>query len=133
MLGITCLVVKGTPMGPVLWIDQNTFSSDFIEKIFKKKNIPFHSLKEARGFSYLVDDLRPSVIVLDSQTVMASLEDFKTEYVKSQFISSTPFIFINNIPALEFIQSIGLLSKPLDPFKVPDAILSMLTGASSHH
>ncbi len=118
-------------MAPIFWIDKNKFSSDFIEKTFKKKNIPFYSLKEARNFAYLVDDLLPLAIVIDASTVQDTLAEFRSEFENSPRMQSTPFIFINEIPELDFVAPLGVLRKPLDPFKVPDAVLSLINGKSS--
>ena len=44
-------------MGLVLWIDQNTFASSLVEKVFKQKGLAFYTIPHARDFLYLVEDL----------------------------------------------------------------------------
>lgn len=117
-------------MGTVLWIDQNTFASNLIEKVFKKKALPFYTLKVPRDFAYLVDDLKPSVIVLDGETARVHLEAFKAEYSSSISMQKTPFILINPSQEFAFLKSIGEIKKPIDPFAIPDMIQKILGNLS---
>lgn len=113
-------------MSLVLWIDQNSFSTNLVERVFKKKGLPFYSLSKASELSYLVEDLRPSLIVLDGETARASLDEFLEEFNQSAYLQQIPFILINDFPELSSLKKIGELRKPLDPFKVPDQIQQIL-------
>lgn len=111
-------------MGLVLWIDQNTFASSLIEKVFRKKDLPFYTIPHAKDFSYLVEDMKPALIVIDSATVRADLEVFRKQYEASEIIRSTPFAVIGQWDGLEFIEKKnGELSRTLDPFQVPEMLL----------
>jgi hypothetical protein len=114
-------------MGLILWIDGNTFASSLIEKVFKKKGLPFYTLAKVDDFAYLIDDLRPVAIVLDAQTAIKHLDVFQKQYEASESLKKTAFIIIDNQPGLDFIQNrIGEIKKPLDPFGVPTVISKML-------
>jgi hypothetical protein len=110
-------------MSLVLWIDQNTFSSSLVEKVFKKRGLSFYSLGQVHDFSYLVDDLKPAVIVLDGETFAGHPEAFKGQYQQSVVMQTTPFIFLEPRGDMSFIQTkIGEISKPFDPFSIPSVI-----------
>lgn len=111
-------------MGLVLWIDQNTFASSLIEKVYRQKNLPFYTIPHAKDFSYLVEDLKPALIVIDASTALADLDLFRNQYEGSEVIRSTPFMVIGSWTGLEFIQKKkGELSRTLDPFQVPEMLL----------
>jgi CheY-like chemotaxis protein len=85
-------------MSLVLWIDQNSFSTNLVEKVFKKKGLPFYSLSKATDLSYLVEDIKPSLIVLDGETARANLAEFLEEFKQSIYLQKTPFILIMTFP-----------------------------------
>ena len=116
-------------MGLVLWIDQNTFATGLLEKVFKKKNLPFYTLPSASDFVYLVNDLRPELIVLDTKTAIADLSAFKAQFEGSEFLQSLPFILIDETPELAFINKVvGHINRPFDPFLVPDMLKNLLNA-----
>ena len=78
--------------------------------------MPFYGLSSVENFDYLVEDLKPQVIILDAQTALEGIEAFQRQYEK---FKTVPFILIGSAPELGFIShKIGELKKPLDPFKV---------------
>lgn len=110
-------------MGLVLWIDQNTFSTSLVERVFKKKGLGFYSLSQVHDFSYLVDDLKPAVIVLDGSTFQKHADSFLEQFNKSATMQVTPFIFLDPQGDLSFIKTqIGMIPKPFDPFSIPALI-----------
>jgi len=114
-------------MGPILWIDENTFITTLLERVFKNKDLHFYALSTAIDFSYLVADLSPLVIVFDAKTALKDLESVKLQYEASSGFMGTPVILIDPLPGLEFISNkLGEIKKPLDPFKVPDQIKALL-------
>lgn len=118
-------------MGMVLWIDQNTFATTLVEKVFKKKDLAFYGLTHARDFAYLVDDLIPEVIVIDTLTISEDLAIFKAQYEASQKMQKTPFIFIGKDATLDFIQiKLGEIDRPFDPFEIPKKISTFLNKLS---
>jgi PleD family two-component response regulator len=115
-------------MSTVLWIDQNTFASSLIEKVFKKKNLPFYSVASVEDFSYIVNDLSPKVIVVDGATVEANPEAFKAQYMESLKMQQTPFIFLEVSNDLSYIkEKRGEIKRPFDPFNIPDEIDKILS------
>lgn len=111
-------------MGLVLWIDSNTFATGLLEKVFKKKALPFYTIPNAQDFVYLVEDLKPEVIVLDTKTAMEDLEAFKVQY---ESIKHLPFILIDHNNELPFIENVrGVVKRPFDPFQVPQILNQIL-------
>lgn len=116
-------------MGLVLWIDQNTFATGLLEKVFKKRNLPFYTLSVANDFVYLVEDLRPEVIVLDARTATDHLEAFKAQYDSSEALRSLPFVIIDDHGELGFITNVsGHIKRPFDPFMVPELLQKIFTA-----
>lgn len=114
-------------MGLVLWIDQNTFASSLLEKVFKKKGLDFYTIPHARDFVYLVDDLKPSLIILDAHTIRQDLEAFRNQYENSENLRTTPAAVIGTWAGLEFIQEKrGELPRTFDPFSIPDLLKTIL-------
>ncbi len=114
-------------MGLVLWIDQNTFATSLIERAFKRKALSFYSLAQVDDFSYLVDDLKPDLIVLDAETFSQNSQKFLNQYESSILMQATPFILIEPKGDFSFLKNkIGELSKPLDPFKIPEMLQTFL-------
>ena len=111
-------------MGLVLWIDQNTFATGLLEKVFKKKALPFYTIPNAQDFVYLVEDLKPEVIVLDTKTAMSDFEAFKRQY---ESLKDIPFILVDHKDELPFISKVvGHIHKPFDPFQVPQILNQIL-------
>lgn len=114
-------------MGLILWIDDNQFAASLLEKIFKKKNLPFYHLPLVDDCAYLIDDLKPSLIVLDNATALKSLDAFKEQYQKSVMVKKIPMVVLNSWDQLEFIDNkCGQLERKFDPFTIPEKLESFL-------
>lgn len=116
-------------MGLVLWIDQNTFSTSLLEKVFKTQKLEFYTIGSAKDFSYLVDDLRPQVLVLDAATVVSELESFKLQYEASEALKTLPVILIESREeGLGFLANVvGKIERPFDPFQIPEKLKQILS------
>ena len=115
-------------MGLVLWIDHNTFATSLIERVFKKRSLPFYTINSVEDFSYLVDDLNPAIIVLDGETFSKNQQVFLNQYEKSSKMQSLPFILLEPGNDLGFLKNkIGELKKPLEPFEMPEILMKMVT------
>lgn len=126
MTGSLCQRIQA--VGLILWIDQNTFATSLLEKVFKKKDLPFYTLSEASDFVYLVDDLNPVLIVVDTKTALSHLESFKTQYEASQKLRSLPFVWVDGESHdLGFVQNVvGKIERPFDPFEIPEKLKNIL-------
>lgn len=114
-------------MGLVLWIDENTFATGLVEKVFKKKDLKIYTVSNVTDFGYLISDLAPSVIVLDGKTGMKDIAALKSQYEHTQKFQNTPVIFIDREEGLDFIEGVvGELKRPLDPFRIPQEIEKIL-------
>lgn len=116
-------------MGLILWIDQNNFAAGLVEKVFKKRGLPFYRLSSVRDFAYLVEDLKPVLIVLDRATAMENLPELMAQYQNSPLIRKTNFVALDSWDELEFIEHrIGVLPRGFNPFDLPDE-LTKITAA----
>lgn len=113
-------------MGLVFWIDKNAYSTAFVEKVFKKKNLEFYSLLDVSDFGYLIDDLKPAVIVLDEQTALDQREAFQRQFEASEVMQKTPFIIIDELGQLQGLRKAGNLKRPIDPFEMPKVVEEIL-------
>lgn len=110
----------------VLWIDQNKLATSLFEKVFKSGQRDFYSLSEAKDFAYLVDDLRPHLIVLDASTAMKDLEAVKNQYAATDGFFGIPVSILDEVPGLEFIRNRKpSLTSPIDPFTLPQVLDSL--------
>lgn len=124
MVVMSSLPVKGMEfVGLILWIDDNQFAAGLLEKVFKKRHLPFYHLAQVKDFSYLVDDLKPEIIVLDSATALKDLESFKQQYQQSSLMRTIPVVILGAWDNLDFIeQKLGQLERKFDPFSIPDKL-----------
>lgn len=113
-------------LGLVLWIDQNTFATGLLEKIFKTKRLSLYTLTDVSDFRYLVQDLKPILIVLDNSTALTALDAFKIQY---ESIKELPFVLIDPTSELDFIENVlGIIQRPFDPFKIPETLENLIKG-----
>ena len=115
-------------MGLILWIDQNTFATGLLEKVFKKKDLPFYTIPSAENFSYLVDDLQPVMIILDGKTALDQKEAFRLQYEQSPAMQKLPFVLVDAEGVdLSCIQNVvGEIKRPFDPFEIPERLEKFL-------
>lgn len=115
-------------MGLVLWIDHNTFATNLIERVFKKRSLPFYTINSVDDFSYLVDDLNPALIVLDGETFSKNSEVFLKQYENSPKMQALPFILLEPKSDFSFLKhKIGELKKPLEPFELPEMLMKIVS------
>ena len=116
-------------MGLVLWIDQNTFATDLIERIFKKKSLSLYTIQSVEDFSYLVDDLSPSLVVLDTETFFKNPQAFLWQYEKSLKMQALPIILLGPEGDFSFLKNkIGVIKKPIEPFELPELLMKMISA-----
>jgi hypothetical protein len=112
-------------MGLILWIDENTFATGLLEKVFKSRNLPFYTLVEPKDFLYLLDDLKPELLVLDAVTVRKGEDSFLRLYEQSELLRSLPVVVIGAEEDLPFLKNkIGSIARPFDPFQIPDILIN---------
>lgn len=113
----------------ILWIDKNTFATSLLEKVFKKSGKEFYAIPSVEDFAYLVEDLKPKVIVLDEETYHTHEAKFLKQYKSSTIMQQTPFIFLDEKKGMDFTEKkVGALNRPLDPFRVPEQIEKILNN-----
>lgn len=113
-------------MGLVLWIDQNTFASSLLEKVFKKRNLEFYTISTAQDFIYLIDDLKPELLVLDSRTALEYRADLERQYGASENLRKLPVVILDESEELPFMENvIGKINRPFDPFQIPEKLLQI--------
>lgn len=99
-----------------------------MEIVFRKKNLPFYSFKDLTNLTYLLEDLKPSIIVLDAATALAQEEELRRVYADTKKFNGVPVALMNHKEGLEFIENpIGEIPKPLEPFGLPDLLQKFLS------
>ncbi len=112
-------------MGLILWIDENRFATELLEKVFKSKNLPFYTLAEIKDLIYLINDLKPDLLVLDALTIKNCGEVYFKQYESLEALNSLPVVVIGSREDLPFIKNkIGFISRQFDPFKIPEVLIN---------
>jgi DNA-binding NtrC family response regulator len=115
----------------ILWIDKNSFATSLLEKVFKKAEKELYIVSSVDDFSYLVDDLKPQVIVLDEATFLDNEPAFLKQYETSLLMQRIPFIFVDEKQGMSFtVNKIGNIKRPFDPFSIPEQIEMILKTMS---
>lgn len=109
-------------LGLVLWIDENKFATDLLEKVFKQKALPFYTLDNVRDFSFLVEDLKPEMIVLDVKTASRHKELFRAQFDASPALKNIPFVLIGDEKEFTYVKKMGEIKRPFDPFTIPEVL-----------
>lgn len=114
-------------MGLVLWIDKNEFATSALEKIFEKQGGSIYTINSAQDIQYLIEDLRPEVIVIDVATYFAHEDRVNMFMAASEVMQQTPWIVAGTrdiqIPG---IQIKGRVNKPLNVMTVAQDIQKIL-------
>jgi DNA-binding NtrC family response regulator len=121
--------VKGEcKMSLIFWIDKNTLAASLVEKTFLQEGLKLYTLANVENFSYLVEDLNPSLIILDFETYLLACEQFKSQYLQSSKMQSTPFIILGE-GQINFIQKMyPSIQKPFNPFILPGKIKQLVVS-----
>ena len=114
-------------MGLVLWIDKNEFSTSALEKIFEKKGLEIYTINSAQDIQYLIEDLKPQVIVMDVATYLEAEDRVNMFMAASEVMQSTPWISTGT-RELHFpgAQMKGHIQKPLNVMIVAQEIQKIL-------
>jgi hypothetical protein len=114
-------------MGLTFWIDQNTFAAGLIERVFEQRGLPFYRISDVKDFAYLIEDLKPRVVVLDQATGLADVEGVQRALATSPVLQRTPVVVLGDWQGLEFLpQRSARLPRQLDPFRVPEELQKLL-------
>ena len=65
----------------IIYINQNKFTCEFVEKLCKQNDIACYTLDQVQDFVYLIDDLRPQIILVASDT-FEKFEDQIAHYLE---------------------------------------------------
>jgi len=114
----------------IFWIEKNDFSRNLFEKILKAQGYNFYGLSSVEDFSYLIKDLSPDLIVVETKTALLNKEHFQAEYEKSDSFLGKPVVFIGSPVGLEFIkQTTYEVTTPVKPFEFPEFLKKILSDA----
>jgi DNA-binding NtrC family response regulator len=115
-------------MGLIFWIDGNTFATTLLEKVFKNQGLSFYTIQTVDDFLYLVEDLKPVVIVLDYPTFLKNKGRFFEQLNSSEMLKNVPFILVDGIGGeSELPNVIGEIKRPFDPFEIPNEIKKIIS------
>lgn len=108
-------------MSLIFWIDENTFATSLVEKALKSQGMEFYTVADARDFAYLINDLKPAFVVVDSATALKNIEAFRKQYEETERFFSSPVVILGDSGPFSFItNSLRQLERPFDPFKLKD-------------
>ena len=108
-------------MGLIFWIDENTFATSLVEKALKSEGLEFYTVASARDFAYLIQDLKPQIVVIDPATVLKDIELFHKQYQDTEGFFGAHVVFLGESAELSFVTNPNsVLSRPFDPFKLKD-------------
>ena len=114
-------------MGLIFWVDEDKFVADLVGKVFQKKGLEFYHLETVADFSFRVLDLKPEVIVMDSETVQKNRDDFEKQFKENIALQDYPYVIKGEEQDFSFIlKKVGTLSLPLDVFRVFEILESQL-------
>lgn len=65
----------------IIYINENRFVCQLVEKLCKQNEIACYSLDQIEDFTYLVNDLRPQLVLVALET-FDSNEQLLTEYIQ---------------------------------------------------
>lgn len=115
------LDVKGSMMGLIFWIDENTFATNLVERTLKGQGLDFYTVKDAKDFSYLVEDLKPQIVVIDSYTALKDIDVFKKQFEQTHGFFNAKLVVIEESDELDFLgEKVARLNRPFDPFKLKE-------------
>jgi CheY-like chemotaxis protein len=114
-------------MGLVLWIDKNEFATSALEKIFEKQGLSIYTINSPQDIQYLIEDLKPEVIVMDVGTYLANEDRVNMFMAASEVMQNTPWISAGT-RELSFpgAQMKGHIKKPLNIMTVANDIRKIL-------
>lgn len=112
--------VKGSEMGLIFWIDENTFASSLIGKTFKSQGVDFYTIDGVNDFAYLISDLKPQIMVIDASTAQKGLEDLKRQYQETAQFYGAKIVVIGDKTVLSFMEIGSELLRPIDPFSLKE-------------
>ena len=114
-------------MGLVLWIDKNEFVTTALEKVFNKAALSIYTINSAEDIQYLIEDMKPEVIVMDVSTYLLQEDRVNMFMAASELMQATPWISTGtreiSYPGAKMQ---GHIMKPLKVMNVPDQIRNIL-------
>lgn len=108
-------------MGLIFWIDENTFATSLAERALTGQGVDFYTVNSAKDFAYLIVDLKPQTIVIESHTVLKELALFREQYEATQKFFGAKIVLINPLAELSFLENTaGTLNVPFNPFTLKE-------------
>lgn len=112
--------VKGSYMNLIFWIDENTFATSLAEKALKSQGVDFYTISSAKDFAYLIKDMKPQIVVIESGTILKDLDLFKAQYESTESFYGAKLVMIGTAGELEFLGDVATLDLPFNPFRLKD-------------
>lgn len=73
----------------ILYINKTKFVCDMVSKLCQRAKIECYTLETTEDFTYLIEDLKPEVIVIEEETFGINEDEFWVQVKKSSFKSKT--------------------------------------------
>ncbi len=98
-----------------------------LEKIFNKLSLSLYTINSPQDIQYLIEDLKPEVIVMDVATYLANEDRVNMFMAASELMQTIPWISVGtreiSFPGAKMI---GHIKKPLNIMTVPEEIRKIL-------
>src|SRR5690554_2374595 len=112
---------KEAMMGLIFWIDENTFATSLTQKALLSQGLDFYTIPSAKDFAYLIEDLKPQTIVIESKTVLKDLSVFKEQYESTSHFFGAKIVVIGPRSEFDFLENIvATLELPINPFQLKE-------------
>ena len=115
-------------MTKVFYIEKQKFLREMVEQILVDKGEKAYTLETASDCTYLIEDLKPEVLMLDVATIMPEADEFFATY-KEKF-SQIPIVFTGFPEDRDLLGPYeglcrGFLEKPIKPMEFWDQMEKM--------
>ncbi len=109
----------------VFWLDQNKFVCNLIEATLKKEGVSCYTHQTGDGFRYLIEDIKPDLVVIDFQSISHIQEKIDEELSTC----TCPVILSlkeEERSLVKLKKNNGSLSKPIEPMILADNLKALL-------
>ena len=93
----------------VLYIEKEKFLRQLLEGVFKAKNAKIHTEDGIQDKFYLIEDLKPSIIIVDLETVNENEIQTLYSYQSIKLIATAK----NEYPHIDMTKFSKIIKKPL--------------------
>ncbi len=116
----------------VFWIDSSKFVTDVVSATLREENITCYTHGSADNFHFILEDMRPEVLVVDASTLGENTQVFFKTLESGVESSKIPVVLLGNEEELQTLskkyksQIKGIIKKPLAPMALTNELKKIL-------